>query len=357
MIITILKKLETIMKLNQIFRHQICSMGGKVWHHDSEQTAVLFMCDDYRNDTRVAIPGYNMNWGQFKEKCGFKWDWTVPTEEKYVTLQRNNRKKVMQIWNTFGEAILQYYRHKGANIKYVPYTSFSDVCSILSSEVKFFICFVIDGTASMGKEIERARISVGQFISKYKELDSEFKIVVYRDHCDKNIIQMFPNGRSFTTDYKSIQRYLQKVKPHGGGDIPEAVLDGLATAANKCEWMSKPGVRNLIIHIYDAPPHGDFPNYTAHTKQSDRGNCCCCNTGKFCHFNWKNDVWSILRKFQIQYHGINTGDGYPGYETLMKSKLKSLCGDFQTVNKEIVNDAVYRYSLITRWIIQVYNFF
>ena len=320
--------------------HQICSMGGKVWHHDSEQTAVLFMCDDFKDDTKVVLPGYNTNWGKFKAKCGFAWDWTLPEEEKYVILQRHNRKKMMQIWNKFGEAIMQYYSHEGTHIKYVPYTSFDDICNTHSLGAKYFICFVIDGTGSMRTDIEKARISVGQFIDKYKEWDSEFKIVVYRDHCDKNIIEMFPCNRSFTTDFKSIQRFLRRVQPEGGGDDAEAVLDGLATAANKCEWICKPGVRNLIIHIYDAPPHGDFPNYTAHTSKSDRKNCCCCNSGKLCHFNWKKDVWGVLRKFQIQYHGINTGESLPGYETLMKSKLKSLCGDFQNVDKDVVNDAV-----------------
>ena len=318
--------------------HQICSMGGKVWHNDSERTAVLFMCDDYQDNTRVALPGCYTKWGKFKEKCGFAWDLTLPTEEKYAILQRYNREKMMKIWNKFGEAILQYYGHKGTHIKYVPCTSMDHVYNNDFSEIKYFICFVIDGTASMKTEIERARISVGKIIVKYKELDSVFKIVVYRDHCDKNIIQIFPNDRSFTTDYNRVKSYLQKVRPHGGRDVPEAVLDGLATAANNCEWISKPGVRNLIIHIYDAPPHGDFPNYTAHTAESDRRNCCCCN--KFCRFNWKKDVWGVLRKFNIQYHGINTGDSLPGYETLMKSKLKSLCGDFQKVNKAVVNDAV-----------------
>ena len=98
----------------------------------------------------------------------------------------------------------------------------------------------------MRTDIARARISVGQFISKYKEQgsESEFKVVIYRDHCDSNIIEMFPNTSNFTTDYESVKDFLQRVVPIGGGDYPEAVLDGLAT-----------------IHIYDAPPHGDLPNY------------------------------------------------------------------------------------------------
>ena len=321
--------------------HQICSMGGKVWHDDLEQTAVLFMCDDYKDNTRVILPGQNMDWGQFKEKCGNNWEWSPPIEEKYVTLQRHNREKMMLIWNKFGNGILQYYRNKGTNIKYVPYTSFDDVYKTHFS-TKYYICFVIDGTGSMSTDIARARISVGQFISKYKEQgsESEFKVVIYRDHCDSNIIEMFPNNTTFTTDYESVKDFLQKVQPDGGGDDPEAVLDGLATAAKNCAWVSKPGIRNIIIHIYDAPPHGDFPDYNSHSTRSSVGNCCCCNRGKLCHFDWERDVWSILQKFRIQYHGINTGTSLPGYEATMKTNLKALCGDFQTVGKEVVNEAI-----------------
>ena len=320
--------------------HQICSMGGKVWHNDSEQTAVLLMCDDYKDNTRVILPGQHMDWGQFKEKCGNMWDWTLPVEEKYVTLQRHNREKMMLIWNTFGNGILQYYRNKGTDIKYVPFTS-DDVYKTHFS-TKYFICFVIDGTGSMSTDIARARISVGQFISKYKEQgsESEFKVVIYRDHCDSDIIEMFPNTTKFTTDYESVKKFLQSVVPRGGGDYPEAVLDGLATAAKRCEWVSKPGTRNVIIHKYDAPPHGDFPNYNSHSAHSHAGNCCCCNKGKLCHFDWERDVWSILQRFQIQYHGINTGNNLLGYEATMKTNLKALCGDFQTVGKEVVNEAI-----------------
>ena len=322
--------------------HQICSMGGKVWNSDEERTAVLFMCDDYKDSTRVLIPGQTMNWGEFKEKCGNEWDWTLPTDEKYLAKQRSNREKMIIIWNKFGKAILKYYLDKyKIKIKYIPYTSVDDVYKT-QFLVKYNICFVIDATMSMHREIERARISVGQFISKYKERgnESEFKVVIYRDHCDKNIIEIFPNNTKFTPQHESVQQFLEGVEADGGGDYPEAVLDGLATAASKCEWQNILGTRNIIIHIYDAPPHGDFPNYKSHSSYSDEGNCCCCNHGKLCHFDWERDVWNNIRKFQVQYHGINTGRHLHEFEEAMKSKLGELCGDFQTVGKEVVNDAI-----------------
>ena len=325
--------------------HQICSMGGNVWNSDKDRTAVLFMCDDYTDKTRVLIPGQRMNWGEFKEKCGNEWDWTLPKDDKFLAKQRSNREKMRNIWNKFGRGILKYYLDTfGKEIKYIPYS----VDEVYKISVKYNICFVIDGTGSMHRDIQRARISVSQFISKYKEIgtQSEFKVVIYRDHCDKNIIEMFPNNNEFTPQHETIQTFLKGVKAKGGGDYPEAVLDGLATAVTRCNWESSLGtrnvrnVRNVIIHIYDAPPHGNFPNYESHSPHSDVGNCCCCNYGKLCHFNWERDVWSNIHKFAVKYHGINTGRSLPEFEKTMKSKLGELCGDFQKVGKETVNDAI-----------------
>ena len=41
--------------------HQISSMGGKVWNVDKDNTAVLFMCDVYQEQTQIFSP----NWGEF----------------------------------------------------------------------------------------------------------------------------------------------------------------------------------------------------------------------------------------------------------------------------------------------------
>ena len=102
---------------------------------------------------------------------------------------------------------------------------------------------------------------------------------------------------------------------------------------------NKIGTRNVIIHIFDAPPHGDFPNYTAHSNRSSK-HCCCCNHGTFCPFDWERDVWSNFRKFLVKYNGINTGKSLPEFEETMKSNLGELCGEFQAVSKEVVNDAI-----------------
>ena len=321
--------------------HQICSMGGRVWNNDEKRTAVLYMCEDYKDDTTVNLKlGENMNWRRFKGICNY-WDWSLPEDEKYVALQLDNRENMRKIWNKFGKGILNYYSKTSDKITYVPYTSFEAVTLSLTS-IKCYICFVIDGTGSMLTEIKKARISVGQFISKYKEhvAGSAFRVVIYRDHCDDKMIENFPTSASFTSDYEGVQKFLEGVKAYGGGDYPEAVLDGLATASTKCQWEDSSEVRNLLIHVFDAPPHGDFPDYKSHIRKSNRKHCCCCNHGTLCQFDWKRDVWDNLKKFNIHYHGINTGQHFPGFEKAMKNNLGDLCGDFQSVGKEVVNDAI-----------------
>ena len=328
--------------------HQICSMGGKVWNNDEDKTAVLYMCDDYQDNTNVVIQGGTTTWARFKNKWGDKWDWTIPEDEHYIHSQRNNRQIMKNIWNGFGKGILRYYYLcNGISISFVTYTASHDLFNRLTRQ--YFICFVIDGTVSMATEIKKTRISVGQFIDKYQELAQapEFKVVIYRDHCDKHVIETFPKHKKFTTQHNAVQEFLSSVQAVGGGDYPEAVLDGLATAATESNWENTPGVKNLIIHIYDAPPHGNFPKYTSHDPKSNKNYCCCCNHGTGCHFDWDRDVWGIFKKFNIHYNGINTGQSIPGFETTMKAKLGDLCGEFQTVGNEVVNEAVLQIFIRT----------
>ena len=53
----------------------------------------------------------------------------------------------------------------------------------------------------------------------------------YKDHKDKDVTE-FQN----LTDVKRIKEYIGKIKVSGGGDIPEAVMDGLDVSVNKIDW-------------------------------------------------------------------------------------------------------------------------
>ena len=107
--------------------HQISSMGGKVWNADKDNTAVLFMCDDYKNYTHLMLPCGKMTWGGFKDKCSSEWNWTLPTDEMNTSKQLSNQKIMKDVWNKFGRGILNYYETQGTRISYVPYTDSEEV--------------------------------------------------------------------------------------------------------------------------------------------------------------------------------------------------------------------------------------
>ena len=320
--------------------HQICSMGGKVWNNDENHTALLLMCDDLGEYTSVSLSGTSMNWLDFMDRCSNDWNLPLPKDNVSRILQYDNRVKMKDIWNKFGRGILKYYADGGTHITYVPYTSVSEVYRIL--HVQSYICFVIDGTMSMLTEIKKVRISISQFIHKCKQRENlpHFRVVIYRDHCDRVLLEKYPENNEFTPDYLSVQYFLSSVEAYGGLDYPEAALDGLATAATHSEWKTSIGVRNIIIHIFDAPPHGAFPDPTVHDSRSRKAHCCCCNHGTICPFDWKTDVWGSIKKNNIKYYGINTGTKNRSFEAAMKENLEELCGGFQTIEKEVVNDAI-----------------
>src|SRR5579871_6698044 len=116
------------------------------------------------------------------------------------------------------------------------------------------VAFVVDTTGSMGPFIEAAREHVrrvAEEIARAGELDLRFAVVEYRDHPPQEpsfIARPYPFG-----DGDALQEALGRLQPHGGGDAPEAVLDGLIEAA-RLQWRLE--ADKLCYLVGDAPPHG-----------------------------------------------------------------------------------------------------
>ena len=310
--------------------HQICSMGGNVWQDNEDKTAIVSTCDDYKDDTIVNISGQKMKWGNLKEKTAKEWDWTPPRDKAYQTLQQHSSENIGKIWNKFGRGILTYHANEGANIKFIPYEEkrniFKTVSHEISQSTKTCICFVIDGTFSSLALVGNAKGHVHHIATNLHSNTKsiEFKIVIYRDHSDgKKMIKQHPPNTKFTQEYYyGIHNCLRGIKV--GTDAPKAVLDGLATATTKTEWDCSPGVVNMIVHIFDAPPHGNSPNYKSHIPNNQNIYCCCCNHGVLCNFDWERDVWSIIRRFNIKYYGITVEGKFAEFNAAMKSNLGEL---------------------------------
>ena len=293
--------------------HQICSMGGNVWNNNEDITAILLMCDDYNDDTPVLIPGQNMKWWEFKEKCGDQWDWTLPTEEKYVTLQENNRNRMEKIWNKYGREILNFYANRGITITYIPYTYPLDIYRSLFSP-NYYICFVIDGTVEACSNLYINTVLVQSIIEVCSDLGTlHSRVIIYHGHGVENrkCIEYFPDEHGFTSDGESVQNFVEKVQTYGEGD-EYALLDGLASATTGSDWKSGLGIMNEIQHYYVEPTNGYFNVFTA------EGKC----VG--CPFDWKRDVRDKMEELNIRYDKSRTiKRTHPDYDPDPHYKVRS----------------------------------
>lgn len=125
------------------------------------------------------------------------------------------------------------------------------------------IAFVIDTTSSMGPYITEAKSSIIDIIQTSEEPIKEafpidykdrikFGIVAYRDHP--------PQDSSYVTSVMDFSDSIETLKninllsPSGGGDTPEAAMDGMNDALNKLSWRKDSD--KMLFLILDAPPHG-----------------------------------------------------------------------------------------------------
>lgn len=117
------------------------------------------------------------------------------------------------------------------------------------------LAFVVDTTGSMGGLIAAAQ---NQMVNMLRELTQAadvnlwLGVVEYRDHPPQDT--MVYRVHAFTEDLQKAQKTIMSMKANGGGDAPEAVLDGIVAACNELAWWQHS--RRLMVLVGDAPPHG-----------------------------------------------------------------------------------------------------
>lgn len=118
------------------------------------------------------------------------------------------------------------------------------------------LCFVIDTTGSMGSFIQAAKqqlLDTIQLLSADSDIDLQVGLVEYRDHPPQDtsfVTRIYP----LTANLKQMQKDINKLTADGGGDLPEAVYDGIKDAAIEMKW--RPHSCRFILLVGDAPPHG-----------------------------------------------------------------------------------------------------
>ena len=114
------------------------------------------------------------------------------------------------------------------------------------------VLFLIDTTGSMGDEIDQIKTSLLVVTSKAKarraDLVLRYGAVLYRDINDDYLTMAHP----FTEDLAAFNGALQGVTAGGGGDLPEAMNQGLERAVEGVEWQ--PDAAKVVFLICDAPP-------------------------------------------------------------------------------------------------------
>ncbi len=113
------------------------------------------------------------------------------------------------------------------------------------------ITLVFDSTSSMGAEINQVKTKIAKIGKTLFTLvpKTRISIVSYRDKTDAQLVQGLPLVNNLTT----VERFLLPIQAIGGGDIPEAVQEGMKWAVNNNRFRKR--ARKVMLIFGDAPPH------------------------------------------------------------------------------------------------------
>jgi len=123
-----------------------------------------------------------------------------------------------------------------------------------SAHARLDVQLVIDTTGSMGDELAYLQSELDsiadQVHARFPKLTPRWSLVLYRDHGDQYVTRKF----DFTTDLAAFRANLAKQAASGGGDFPEAVIDGLGDGLAQ-SWRDTADVARMVFWVADAPPH------------------------------------------------------------------------------------------------------
>lgn len=111
------------------------------------------------------------------------------------------------------------------------------------------------------------------------------------------------------TTEEEILEFIGSLTAYGGGDFPEAAMDGLYVSSKYMSWRDSTHIPSLryIFHIADAPPHGkEYSNSSSH--------------GCPCELDI-NKVSHIINMKQIHYRFVGTGSSTDKMVEIFKEKI------------------------------------
>ncbi len=133
----------------------------------------------------------------------------------------------------------------------------SDALGGAPGPVALDVLFLLDATGSMGDEIDRLKVTIDTVAAQVEQFESQpdvrFAMTLYRDEGDTFVTSTF----DFTGDVAAFRDALNDVVADGGGDYPEALEEGLASALSEPSWRDPESTVQLVFLIGDAPPRLD----------------------------------------------------------------------------------------------------
>ncbi|HTM22504.1 MAG TPA: vWA domain-containing protein [Kofleriaceae bacterium] len=136
---------------------------------------------------------------------------------------------------------------------------------VLAGRPTVDVAVILDTTGSMAEEITAVKQTIQQVADGLGNLGADVRIelVEYRDVGDEFVTRVYP----FTTDLAAFAGKVERIEADGGGDRPEHVDAGLATAVNALAWNPQ-AVARVAFLIGDAPPHLDYAQDTSYAASA-----------------------------------------------------------------------------------------
>lgn len=119
------------------------------------------------------------------------------------------------------------------------------------------IAFVMDTTSSMTRQIDEAKKQlnyiVNTLVNHPLRPNVKFAAIGFRDHPPEDETYVAKSFCNLDSDISKVQRALNSMSAEGGGDLAEAVADGINLSLD-LGWTLP--AQKAILLVGDAPPHG-----------------------------------------------------------------------------------------------------